>query len=391
MTQTQIAIIGAGYAGMIAALRLAKQTDAQVTLVNATDVFVERIRLHEVAAGSSKVFHPLAPLLAGTGIRFVQGRVTHLDPTHKTLTIDTQAGNPMRYDKLIYALGSRVNIDSVPGVREHAHSLDPAMAAQLHETLQALPVGARVVVCGGGLTGIEGASEIAEAYPQLRVELVTRESFGERLSASGRDYLRQAFARLGIAVREGISVQVVQAGALVTTSGTIPFDVCLWAGSFVAHGLAREAGLAVNANGQVIVDNYLRSVSHPDIYAAGDAAWVKNYPYAIRMGCVTALPMGAHVAANLRALLNGQPQQAFRFGYPGQCISLGRHDALVQLTRRDDDMRERIITGRVGALVKEFICRYTWTILQIERRLPGLYTYLRPDQSDWRQVHIHAG
>ncbi|MDX2141311.1 MAG: FAD-dependent oxidoreductase [Chloroflexota bacterium] len=376
MTQTHIVIIGAGYAGMMAALRLTKQPDAQVTLVNASPVFVERIRLHEVAAGSSKAFHALAPLLAGTGIRFVQGRVTQLDPAHKTLAIDTQAGNPMRYDKLVYALGSRVNSDSVPGVREHAYSLDPATAQRLHEALRLLPTGARVVVCGGGLTGIEGATEIAEAYPQLRVQLVTRDGFGERLSAQGQAYLRQAFARFAITVSEGVNVEAVDAGALLTTQGTIPFDLCLWAGSFVAHGLAREGGLAVNASGQIVVDDYLRSISHSDIYAAGDAAWVEGHPSPIRMGCVTAMPMGAQVAANLRVLLRGQGQQPFRFGYPGQCISLGRHDALVQLTGRDDSMREQIITGRAAAGVKEFICRFTWGTLQIERRLPGVYRYL---------------
>jgi NADH dehydrogenase FAD-containing subunit len=390
MTQIHIVIIGAGYAGMIAALRLAKQPDAQVTLVNASPVFVERIRLHEVAAGSSKAFHPLAPLLAGTGIGFVQGRVTQLDPIDKTLAIDTQTDKPMRYEKLVYALGSRVNIDSVPGVRQHAYSLDPAASQRLHEALQLLPAGARVVVCGGGLTGIEGATEIAEAYPHLRVELVTRDGFGERLSANGQAYLRQVFARFAITVREGVNVEAVDAGALVTTAGNIPFDLCLWAGSFVAHGLAREGGLAVNASGQIIVDDTLRSISHSDIYAAGDAAWIEGHLYPIRMGCVTALPMGAHVAANLRALLKGQAQQSFRFGYPGQCISLGRHDALVQLTGRDDGMREQIVTGRAGASVKEFICRFTWGTLQIERRMPGVYRYLSPAEPVGKREPSHV-
>jgi NADH dehydrogenase FAD-containing subunit len=109
------------------------------------------------------------------------------------------------------------------------------------------------------------------------------------------------------------------------------------------------------------------------MYAAGDAAFVSSHPIPIRMACATAMPMGGHVADNVRAHLRGEPEQPFRLRYFAQCISLGRQDALIQVVNPDDSPREQVITGRAGALVKELICRFTLATLRLERHFPGAY------------------
>ena len=104
------------------------------------------------------------------------------------------------------------------------------------------------------------------------------------------------------------------------------------------------------------------------------------------MACATALPMGAYAADALAALVTGQTPKSFRFSYVIRCISLGRHDALVQTVEADDRPTSRIISGRAGALVKEMICRYTVMGVQGERalRLP-LYTWPQPkvERTEW--------
>ncbi len=379
----RVVVLGAGYAGLLAALRVAgraRRDGARVTLVNGADSFVERIRLHELAAGRPPRAWPLARLLDGSGVQLVQGWATDLDPAARRVTVD-RAGErrQLDYDYLIYAIGSTVDTASVPGVAEHAHSLaSPATAEALAAALPALAArGGTVVVCGGGLTGIEAASEIAEAYPGLRVRLVTRGALGPGLSAAGRAYLRRVFARLGIAVQEDSTVSRVEAGRLwLDGQPPLPFDLSLWAGSFRVSALAREAGLAVNERGQVLVDPYLRSISHPSVYGAGDAAAPVAAPGApIRMACATALPMGAQAADNVAAAIAGQPQTPFRFVYILQCISLGRRDGLIQLVRADDSPRERIIGGRPAAWLKELVCRYAFLSLRLTRRWPGSYRW----------------
>lgn len=375
----RVVVVGGGYGGMTAALRAAGRTrrrGAQVTLIDMSHSFVERIRLHQLAAGQQLVRRPIARLLRGTGVTFIQGRVLRLDPQRCEVTVATPEGlRGIGYDYAIYALGSTVDTAAVPGVRDHALTLgSEAAALTLRDALPRLAmVDGHLVVVGGGLTGIEAAAEIAETYPELRVSLVTQEAFGAALSQRGRAYLRSAFDRLGIAVRDHASVVRMQARKLeVEGQAPIPFDLCLWAGSFSVLPLAREAGLAVNERGQVLIDPYMRSLSHPSLYAAGDAAAPASDPGApIRMACATAMPMGAQAADNVSAAISGRPSQPFSFAYIQRCISLGRRDALIQFVHPDDTPKERIITGRPGAWYKELINRSTLISLGLERRWAG--------------------
>ncbi|MGH3659591.1 MAG: FAD-dependent oxidoreductase, partial [Micromonosporaceae bacterium] len=180
----RIVVLGAGYAGLGAAKRLARQfgttagDDVRVTLVNATDRFVERVRLHQVATGQVLRDLKLADLLAGTGIELVVARVGAIDTGARNVRLDA-APHTIAFDTLVYALGSDADVDSVPGVRAHAYTLASAgQARRLHTHLTGIARGQTVAVVGGGLTGMEAATELAEAHPELRVELVTGDQVG---------------------------------------------------------------------------------------------------------------------------------------------------------------------------------------------------------------------
>jgi NADH dehydrogenase FAD-containing subunit len=358
---------------MLAALRLSgKARGAEITLVNASDQFVERIRLHQRGTGQTLKQRPIAGLLRGTDVRFVRGRVTNLDLQAREVSIDALP-EPLAYDTLVYALGSRTDLDNVPGASDHAI---PIESPQFKEKLAQLALTkGRLLVVGGGLTGIEAATEIAETYPNIGVTLVTRGTLGSGLSDKGRRYVHQTFGTLGIAIREHTTVAKVDADHITIGAGeAIGFDVCLWTGSFVAAPLAREAGLAVNSRGQILVDPYLRSMSHPEVYAVGDAGIpAENIGVPIRMACATAMPMAAHAVDNIAAQLKGRKLTPYTFAYFFQCISLGRQNGLIQLVYADDSPRDRIFTGRFGAWFKEMICKYTTIGLKYERLFPGIY------------------
>lgn len=374
---TNVVVLGGGYGGTLAALRLAGKTrghNVTVTLLNGGDHFVERIRLHQVAADQPLPTRPFAQLLAGTGIAFVQGWATALDPQRNVITVQRDgASTELGYDYLIYAPGSVVNREGVPGVAEHAHTLANAdAAADLRRAASALPAGAGLLVIGGGLTGIEAAAELAEAYPHLRVTLATQGEFGSALSRRGAAHLRTVFERLHITVLERANITHLTEGKAHCADGrTLPFAAALWAGPFTVPQLARDAGIDTDAAGRVLVDANLRSVSHENIYGVGDAAAAT-----LRMSCATAMPMGAHAADVLAAhLLNAPEPGPFRFAFALRCISLGRRHALVQAVDAADVPRERVFTGWLGARIKELICRYTVWSLSLERRFPGLYSW----------------
>lgn len=368
----EIVILGGGYAGIACATRLARLArgqpgPARIRLVNPRPVLVERIRLHQAATGQSLRERRIDRLLARAGVELVTGWAEAIDCAGQTVRVGHEQ---LRWDRLVLALGSHAGAHDVPGVREHAFALEAEAAPVLHARLAALPQGARVAVVGGGLTGIEAASELAEAFPLLQVHLVSRTRLAPEFSQPARDYLRFTLAeRLGVRLHEETDVQAVEAAALRTPGGSIGFDLCVWAAGFRLPALPREAGLRVNAHGQVLVDPALRSVSHPAVYAAGDVAVPLLAPgQALPMGCKTALPMGAHAGENLARELQGRPGVAFDHALMFYCVSLGRHAGLIQWADGEGRLQGRTLTGRRGALFKEMICRMTWWSLVGESR-----------------------
>ena len=362
-----VVAIGAGYAGLGAAKRTAARlgsADVQVTLVNAVDRFVERVRLHQLAAGQRLVDLPLADLLAGTGVDLVVARVTGIDPEKRRVRLDA-APHDLAYDTLVYALGSGSEVDSTPGVREHAFTVaDSGSAIRLAARVRALDPGNQIAVVGGGLTGIETAAELAATHPSLPVTLVTRGEVGGWLSTHARRHLRAAFSRLGIEVQQDARVlEVTEAGLLLDGAGgdrELGADAVVWTAGFRVPDLARDAGLAVDGCGRMEVDRLLRSVSHPDIYGIGDSAAAWTAGGESRMSCQTGLPMGLHAADAISALLTGQEPKPRRIRYVWQNISLGRHDGVTQFTRADDSAIDRaVLTGRRSAKFKEVVTRGT--------------------------------
>lgn len=387
--QTQVVVLGAGYAGVMAAVRLAGKTKKQnvsVTLINAADHFTERPRLHETATGRPPRQHPLADFLRGTTIQFRPGMVTSLDPDQQVVTIQTNAGSSqVGYDYLVYALGSHVDRDSVAGVRQHAYALDasgPLSAVPLHERLRTLAEsGGRIAVVGSGATGIEAAAEIADCFPMLGMTLVTQGEFAAFMPAKIRAYMRGALERLGIQLLEQAKVSEVRATELVYNSlhnnDILSFELCIWAGGFRGLPLAREAGLQVNHRDQILADPLLRSLSHSTIYAAGDAVWPVRQPGApLRMSLFTALVTAAHAADNLSRLLHEQEQRPLGFSYYGQGIALGRRDAVGFGLYPDDEPGKIVITGKAGLAIRNFFVWLLLTLLKIERRWPGFFFWL---------------
>jgi NADH:ubiquinone reductase (H+-translocating) len=360
----KILILGGGYAGVMAASRLViNGVRADITLIDARTELVQRIRLHETLAGSTPKTLPYR-LLERKGVRFVQARVEALEPGQRRVLARTRDGErlEMEYDTLIYALGSRT-VAPGPGA-EHAIPLDdPAELRQAYERLQA---GMRVLVVGAGLTGIEAATELAERIPGLQVTLATRGGIADGWSTAAAEHFLRRFRELGIELREGVSID---------SESPIPFDLCIWAGGFEALPLAREAGLATDADGRVRVDDTLRVPGHPEIFVAGDAAVAAGAGgWMIRMGCVSALPMGAHVGENVARVLQNREPKPFPFAIVVRCLSLGRKDGLVQFTAADDAPTGRVWTRRAAVIVKEMICQMTYWVMRGELKL-GIRLY----------------
>jgi NADH dehydrogenase FAD-containing subunit len=382
ITQSKIIILGGGYSGVMAALRLAgktKRLDTTITLVNALEHFVERPRLHEQATGMVLQQRSIAHMLRGTQARFLRGWVAAIDPAQQCIQVQTGNGEQqLAYDYLLIALGSRVDRCSIPGVLDHAFTLDPygdltseALKSKLTSYSQN-PF--RVVVVGGGATGVEAATQVKGSYPHGQVSLVTQGAVGAFKGAQVQQHINEALREQGIAIYENTQVNQVKQDGVVLDSGGIPADIIIWAGGFLASPLAREAGLQVNGQNQVLVDPYLRALPHPNIYAVGDAAHSVEEPgVPTRMSVFTALVSGAQAAENIAAEIKGQAPQPLSFVWYGQGIALGPHDAVGFATYPADVAWPLIFRHKLAVKIRNFFIWYLGVALELERRVPGSF------------------
>lgn len=378
-----IVVIGAGYAGVLATNRIrASLTDEEVghtsvTLVNPRPHLVERIRLHELVAGSRAGVTVPLPEVLHPGVRLVLGSVEHVDASARTLRIRAADGSTQEepFAIAVYAVGSRASAP-VPGAREHGHLLaDLEGAEAAAAAVAAGPPGQHLVVVGGGLTGVEAAAELAEQHPAAVVTLLSAGPIVFAMRPRARRSILRTLRSLGVVVDEAAQVERIEPAAAVLADGRIVrADVCLVATSFEVPELARASGLATDDTGRLRVDAALQAVGAPHVIGAGDAVAVPGERGAhLRMGCAMALPLGAHAADTALAQLRGQAPEPVSLGYLLQCISLGRRSGFVQAVHADDSPRALQLRGGLGAWVKEAICARTVRALATEARSPGSY------------------
>ncbi len=372
--RTHIVVIGGGYAGTLAANHLRLRADvADTTLVNPRPVFVERIRLHQLAAGTGTAAVDYGTLL-GNGIRLVVDSAERINAAART--IELTSGAVLDYDYLIYAIGSTGAIPaSVPGAADFAYSVAEFEHAELlRDVLSELRPDAPVTVVGAGLTGIETASELAEQG--RRVSLVCGGALGPSLSNPGRRSVAKWLHRLGVDVLETSVVAEVRSDAVVLADGAVlPSAVTVWTAGFGVPDLAARSGLRTDALGRLLTDETLTSVDDPCIVAAGDAAAPSDHP--LRMSCQAAIPLGAQAANTVLSRIAGTPAAAINQAFTGQCVSVGRSYATVQFARPDDTPLNLFIGGRVAASIKEAVCKGTVWGIRREAAKPGWYRWLK--------------
>jgi NADH dehydrogenase len=387
---TKVVVIGGGYAGTLAANHLNVRSksisgslrscppDVDVTLVNPRPMFVERIRLHQYVARSGSATVEYGRLL-NPRIRLVVDEATEIDAAARQVRL--ASGDNLDYDYLIYAVGSTAAVPDVPGARQFALPIGEFESAErLRNRLMDLRPDAPVCVVGGGLTGIETAAELAEERPS--VTLICGAELGPSLSPQGRASVARQLRRLGVEALNGVvsevrddSVVLADAVGAPPACGGLPSALTVWTAGFGVPQLAARSGLSTDALGRLLTDETLTSVDDVRIVAAGDAAAPSGEP--LRMSCQAAIPLAVQAANTVLSRIAGAEPAVVNQAFTGQCVSLGRSFATVQLARSDDTPVRFYIGGRGAARIKEWVCRGTvWGIAR-EGRKPGSYFWLR--------------
>ncbi|WP_328392317.1 NAD(P)/FAD-dependent oxidoreductase [Nocardia sp. NBC_00416] len=386
--RTHIVVLGGGYAGSLAANRLQQNTDIDITLVNPRSEFVQRLRLHQFAAGTGDATADYGTLL-GDRVQLVVDSATRIDPAERAVRL--AAGGVLHYDYLVYAVGSTAATPpAVPGAAEFACSIaELEHAARLRDALAAAPGNARITVVGGGLTGIETAAELAEQG--RTVTLIC----GGRLAPSFSEPARRSVARWltghGVELLENEVVAEVRPDAVVLAAGTTrPSAITVWTAGFGVPELAAVSGLRTDPLGRLLTDETLTSVDDDRIVAAGDASAPSGRP--LRMSCYTAGPTGATAADTVLSRIAGVRPAVLDLAYLATNVGLGRRAATFHFTHKDDSPGTIYLGGRVGGRVagsiKEAVTKGTLWAIGREARKPGSSVWrkgggIRPTQRLW--------
>jgi NADH dehydrogenase FAD-containing subunit len=385
---TEVVVIGGGYAGVMAASRLTRRADVAVTLVNPRPTFVERVRLHQLVGGSHDAVVDFRRVLSGR-VRLVVDTATRIDPADRSVAL--ASGGRLAYEHLVYAVGSGSADPGVPGAVEFAHPVASLEEARrLRQALDAAPATAPVTVVGAGPTGIETAAELAEQGRP--VTLACGDVLGPYLHPRTRRAVAGRLAGLGVTVLQGPGATVTavtRSAVRLSSDRELPSAVTVWTAGFAAPDLAARSGLSTDALGRLRTDETLTSVDDARIVAAGDSAAPSDLPY--RMSCQAAVQLGPQAAETVLSRIAGARPAPVTVGFAGQCLSLGRRDGTFQSAGRDDTATGRHLGGRTVAVVKEVICRGIVAQLAFEARRPGALSWWGRDPQRRERLEARRG
>ena len=309
-----VLIVGGGAGGLELACRLGRKWGPErVALIDASLFHIWKPSLHEVAAGTLDIHQEglsYQMLAHDRGFTFIYGPLAGLDATAHEVVVGAVADAglevlPQRrisYQSLVLAIGSVSNDFGVPGVVDHAFSLDGPHDAERFRLrmLRLLSLadirkntdpgaGLDIVIIGGGATGVELAAELREASAlhaqyglrhidvnrDVRIRIL--EGAPRLLAPLAVNVSEAATTLLGqrhVDVVTSCRVGRVDADKVTDANGNVyPADLCVWAAGIKAPPLLAELGLDVTRSGQVKVDGQLRVEGVRDVFAIGDCAY----------------------------------------------------------------------------------------------------------------------
>ncbi|MEY9182482.1 NADH dehydrogenase [Bradyrhizobium sp. USDA 326] len=347
----RIVVLGAGFAGLWAAIGAARKRDEigasdrdiEIRLVDRNPYHNIRVRNYEADLG--EVALPLPRLLDPVGVSHGLGEVEAIDPARREISLVTSAGaETLHYDRLVLALGSEVMRPDIPGLAAHAFDVDTyAAALRLEDHLVSLgcsassPGRSTVAVVGAGFTGIEVATEMPDRLARAgitgshRIILVDpNPAVGATIGAHARPVIETALASLDVETRLGVRVASVEAAGVHLNSGEfIPAQTVIWCAGMRASPLAANFPDGRDRLGRLLVDPYMRVADVGGVFAAGDiASSVIDGLHPTVMSCQFARPMGRFAGHNVVADLAGLPMLPLRIDSYVTVLDLGGWGAL---------------------------------------------------------------
>ena len=323
-------ILGAGYAGATCARLLDGKVD-ELVWVSEEDTHFILHEAHRLVRDPSLEDELVVPVeeIASSDCNFVEATVESVDFDDRV--VDTTAGD-VPYDAVVVAFGQRTADYGIPGVREHGLTLKSREDAhRIRAAAESVPDGGRVVVAGGGLSGIQVAGELAEMFDSRAgssPSVVVVEALDRVMPGSDDDIraaIRRKMRKKGIVARTGNPVAEATADDVGLESGErIEHDALVWTAGLAPRDVETHPSPERGARGALSVEPTLRVEGRKAAFAAGDAAYVVDAEGDEAPATAWAARQQAEVVAkNLLRLSRNKPPKEYRLNNPGTLVSVG--------------------------------------------------------------------
>lgn len=395
-----VVVIGAGYGGLTAALRLEKLLKKfvfyQIHLIDKNPYHTIKTQLHEAAVRNEEVSIPLDKILRKKNIKFHLGEVKFIDVNNKIVHINMiDSQRLIKFNFLVIAIGSKVNYYNIPGMKEHSFPLQTLKdaeriyehiskicalsASEIDESIRKENL--RFVIGGGGFSGVEFAGELADHTSKCisnfnidksNVEIILIEaadrlvpfmdkSFSERINKQLTD--KGVKTLLGSKIIKRTEEEVfLSDGSIIKTKNFI------WTGGIRVSDLVKQRGLKTSSIGRLLVDEHLQAEGNKYVYAIGDSANAIN-PFTgkpVPAAAQFALQQGKLVAKNIVAEIIGDKKEKYYPKVIGEVVSLGKHLAIGWLAL--PIFKKVTFIGFIGRLLKAAIKEKHIFLLRKESR-----------------------
>jgi len=320
MAKPRIIVAGGGYAGLAAVRAFQHRDEVDVVLIDRSPAHQLIPELPAAFRPGGSVDHhtvPFAALLERSGVRFRLDTLVGVQAAEKAVVLES--GRRLAFDWLVVSVGSVTKWPPIHGLRERAFPFRTAAdAARLHRRLD----GARhlrIVVLGGGLTGVEMAGELAHEHHVQLVERAPRilPEVGPGLSR----YAARVLTQNGVRLSPATKVTAVESDRLLVEGAeAIPFDVLVWTGGIAAPPI-QWAGVELDAQGYPVADGWGQVA--PSVFVAGDVYVVHHDGAVVPQTAQVATEAGGFVARTVLARISGQdPGPPFKPRFKGLLVSL---------------------------------------------------------------------
>jgi NADH dehydrogenase len=357
---SRVVILGSGFGGLWAARTLA-HSSADVTLVDCQNYHVFVPLLYQVAAAELEPEEIASPVRNVfwkiSNIRFAMARATDIDFTKRVVVA---SGREIPYDFLILAIGSAPNFFGVPGANDYAfplktleqgvflrnHILRCFERAELELDLKKRQQLLTFAIVGGGRTGVEFAGALVELirgplqrdyrnidFRDPRVILChSKDKLIPDLPEPLSRYALERLRKMGVEVKLQSRVSRVTAEAVYHQGNAVfPTETVVWTAGVRGEPDAEKWGLPTTKNGQISVLPTLQIPNHPEIYAIGDLAYIKEEGSPLPMVATVAIQEGVAAAQNIRLQMEGRVPCPVHYRDPGSVATVGRNAAVAHL------------------------------------------------------------